>query len=155
MYKIDLRIEGDHEFGVFSMFLIEIKRNESSISIFLTSEQTNIGLEDSEEPFEPIMDLLNILLDSGFSIHQTIDVVNGDESSEHLKFIENFNNKIDKPWVPEIQPINISFSNPEDSENSNIELESVGGYSYTIYTETNDLLPPEMVEKMKVILSKN
>ena len=89
-----------------------------------------------------------------FLFIKQFDVVNGDESSEHLKFIENFNNKIDKPWVPEIQPINISFSNPEDSENSNIELESVGGYSYTIYTETNDLLPPEMVEKMKVILSK-
>ena len=87
MNQISLRIEGDHEFGVFSMFLIEIERNEISIPIFLTSEQTNLGLEDPEEPFEPIMEMLNILLDSGFSIHQTIEIVNGDESSEHLQFV--------------------------------------------------------------------
>ena len=153
MNKINLRIEGDHEFGVFSMFLIEIERNEISIPIFLTSEQTNLGLEDPEEPFEPIMEMLNILLDSGFSIHQTIEIVNGDESSEHLEFVENFNNKIDKGWVSEIQSINIKFSNPQDPEDSNIELESVGGYFYTIYTETNDLSPLEIVEKLKIILN--
>ena len=28
MNNINLRIEGDHEFGIFSMFLIEIERNE-------------------------------------------------------------------------------------------------------------------------------
>ena len=151
MNQINLRIEGDHEFGVFSMFLIEIERNEISIPIFLTSEQTNLGLEDPEEPFEPIMEMLNILLDSGFSIHQTIEIVNGDESSEHLEFVENFNNKIDKSWVSEIQPINIKFSNPEDPENSNIELESENHF-YTIYTETSPS-PPEMVEKLKIILS--
>jgi hypothetical protein len=85
MNEINLRIEGDHEFGVFSMFLIEIERNEISIPIFLTSEQTNLGLEDPEE--------------------------------------------------------------------SNIELESVGGHFYTIYTENNDLSPLEMVEKLKIILN--
>ena len=153
MNQINLRIEGDHEFGVFSMFLIEIERNEISIPIFLTSEQTNLGLEDPEEPFEPIMEMLNILLDSGFSIHQTIEIVNGDESNEHLEFVENFNNKIDKGWVSEIQSINIKFSNPQDPEDSNIELESVGGHFYTIYTETNDLSPLEIVEKLKIILN--
>ena len=124
-----------------------------SIPIFLTSEQTNLGLEDPEEPFEPIMELLNILLDSGFSIHQTIEIVNGDESDEHLEFVQNFNNKIDKGWVSEIQPINIKFSNVEDPENSNIELESVGGNLYTIYTETNDISPVEMANKLKIIFS--
>ena len=124
-----------------------------SIPIFLTSEQTNLGLEDPEEPFEPIMELLNILLDSGFSIHQTIEIVNGDESDEHLEFVQNFNNKIDKGWVSEIQPINIKFSNVEDPENSNIELESVGGSLYTIYTETNDISPVEMANKLKIIFS--
>ena len=151
MNQINLRIEGDHEFGVFSMFLIEIERNNISIPIFLTSEQTNLGLKDSEEPFEPIMEMLNILLDSGFSIHQTIEIVNGDDSNEHLEFVENFNNKIDKGWVSEIQPINIKFSNPEYPEDSNIELVSVGGHFYNIYTETNDLSPLEIVEKLKII----
>tara|TARA_B110000971_G_C19817972_1_gene411953 strand:+ start:153 stop:614 length:462 start_codon:yes stop_codon:yes gene_type:complete len=153
MNHVNLKIEGDHEFGEFSMFLIEIERNEISIPIFLTSEQTNLGLEDPEEPFEPIMELLNILLDSGFSIHQTIEIANGDDSNEHHEFVKSFNNKIDKGWVSEIQPINIKFSNPEDSENSNIELESVGGHSYTIYTETNNLSPLEMVDKLKIILN--
>jgi hypothetical protein len=93
-----------------------------------------------------IMEMLNILLDSGFSIHQTIEIVNGDNSNEHLEFVDNFNNRIDKGWVSEIQPINIKFSNTEDPENSNIELESLGGHFYTIYTESNDLSPLEMVE---------
>ena len=153
MNKINLRIEGDYESGFFSMFLIEIERKNISIPIFLTSEQTNLGLQDPEEPFEPIMEMLNILLDSGFSIHQTIEIVNGDDSNEQLKFVENFNNRIDQGWVSEIQPINIKFSNPEDPENSNIELKSLGGYFYTIYTESNDLSPLEMVEKLKIILS--
>jgi hypothetical protein len=153
MNNINLRINGDYEFGVFSMFLIEIERNEISTPIFLTSEQTNLGIEDPDEPFEPILEMLNILLDSGFSIHQTIEIVNGDESSEHLEFVENFNNNIYKGWVSEIQSINIKFSNPEDPEESNIEIESVGGHFYTIYTETNDLSPIEMVDKLKIILS--
>jgi len=153
MDTINLRIEGDHEFGIFSMFLIDITRNSISVPIFLTSKQTNLGLEDPEEPFEAIMGLLNILLDSGFSIHQTIEIVNGDDSNEHLEFVENFNNKIDKGWVSEIQPINIKFSYPDHPESSNIELESVGGHFYTIYTESNDLSPIEMVEKLKIILS--
>ena len=76
MNNINLRIEGDYEFGFFSMFLIEIERNETSIPIFLTSEQTNLGIEDPNETFEPIMEMLNILLDGGFSIHQTIEIVN-------------------------------------------------------------------------------
>ena len=90
MNKINLRIEGDYESGFFSMFLIEIERNNISIPIFLTSEQTNLGLEDPEEPFEPIMEMLNILLDSGFSIYQTIEIVNGDDSNEQLEFVESF-----------------------------------------------------------------
>ena len=44
-------------------------------------------------------------------------------------------------------------NNPEDPENSNIEIESAGGYFYTIYTESNDLSPLEMVERLKIILN--
>ena len=36
--------------------------------------------------------MLNILLDSGFSIYQTVEIVNGDDSNEQLEFIESFNN---------------------------------------------------------------
>ena len=97
--------------------------------------------------------MLNILLDSGFSIYQTVEIVNGDDSNEQLEFIESFNNRTDKGWVSEIQPINIKFSNPKDPENSNIKLESVGGHFYTIYTESNDLSPLEMVERLKKILN--
>ena len=151
---INLKIEGDHEFGVFSIFLIEIERSEISIPIFLTSEQTNLGLEDPEEPFEPIMELLNILLDSGFSIHQTIEIVNGDESDEHLKFVQNFNNKIDKGWVSKIQPITIKFTNVENPENGNIELLSACGHEFTIYTESDEMLPTETVQTLRLILNQ-
>ena len=58
MNKINLKIEGDYEFSLFSMFVCKIERNETSVPIFLTSEQTNLGLEDPEEPFEPIVRII-------------------------------------------------------------------------------------------------
>ena len=153
--KINLKIEGDHEFGLFSMFVVEVKRDNISLPIFLTAEQTNLGLEDPDEAFEPIMELLNILLESGFSVHQTIEIVNGDESEQQHEFISNFDNRIDEAWNSEIQQINIRFSNLEDPQNSNIELESIGGYNFIIYTENNEISPVEIMNKLKVIFKQN
>ena len=153
--KINLKIEGDHEFGLFSMFVVELKRDNASLPIFLTAEQTNLGLEDPDEAFEPIMELLNILLESGFSVHQTIEIVNGDESEQQHEFISNFDNRIDEAWNSEIQQINIRFSNLEDPQNSNIELESIGGHNFIIYTENNEISPVEIMNKLKVIFKQN
>ena len=47
----------------------------------------------------------------------------------------------------------VEISNLNGFRLSNIELESVGGHFYTIYTESNDLSPLEMVEKLKIILN--
>ena len=153
--KINLKIEGDHEFGLFSMFVVEVKRDNISLPIFLTAEQTNLGLEDPDEAFEPIMELLNILLESGFSVHQTIEIVNGDESEQQHEFISNFDNRIDEAWNSEIQQIHIRFSNLEDPQNSNIELESIGGHNFIIYTENNEISPVEIMNKLKVIFKQN
>ena len=153
--KINLKIEGDHEFGLFSMFVVELKRDNTSLPIFLTAEQTNLGLEDPDEAFEPIMELLNILLESGFSVHQKIEIVNGDESEQQHEFISNFDNRIDEAWNSEIQQINIRFSNLEDPQNSNIELESIGGHNFIIYTENNEISPVEIMNKLKVIFNQN
>ena len=153
--KINLKIEGDHEFGLFSMFVVELKRDNASLPIFLTAEQTNLGLEDPDEALEPIMELLNILLESGFSVHQTIEIVNGDESEQQHEFIRNFDNRIDEAWSSEIQKIHIRFSNLEDPQNSNIELESIGGHNFIIYTENNEISPVEIMNKLKVIFNQN
>ena len=153
--KINLKIEGDHEFGLFSMFVVELNRDNASLPIFLTAEQTNLGLEDPDEAFEPIMELLNILLESGFSVHQTIEIVNGDESEQQHEFIRNFDNRIDEAWSSEIQKIHIRFSNLEDPQNSNIELESIGGHNFIIYTENNEISPVEIMNKLKVIFNQN
>ena len=153
--KINLKIEGDHEFGLFSMFVVELKRDNASLPIFLTAEQTNLGLEDPDEAFEPIMELLNILLESGFSVHQKIEIVNGDESEQQHEFISNFDNRIDEAWNSEIQQIHIRFSNLEDPQNSNIELESIGGHNFIIYTENNEISPVEIMNKLKVIFNQN
>tara|TARA_B000000475_G_scaffold197977_1_gene160635 strand:- start:114 stop:584 length:471 start_codon:yes stop_codon:yes gene_type:complete len=153
--KINLKIEGDHEFGLFSMFVVELKRDNASLPIFLTAEQTNLGLEDPDEAFEPIMELLNILLESGFSVHQTIEIVNGDESEQQHEFISNFDNRIDEAWNSEIQQIHIRFSNLEDPQNSNIELESIGGHNFIIYTENNEISSVEIMNKLKVIFNQN
>ena len=92
-------------------------------------------------------------LDSAIKRVSRLSLANSKKDYTLAGFIESFNNRTDKGWVSEIQPINIKFSNPKDPENSNIELESVGGHFYTIYTESNDLSPLEMVERLKKILN--
>ncbi len=153
--KINLKIEGDHEFGSFSMFVVELKRDNTSLPIFLTAEQTNLGLEDPDEAFEPIMELMNIILESGFSIHQTIEIINGDDSEQQHQFIENFDNRIDEAWTSEIQQIHIRFSNLDNPQNSNIELESIGGHNFIIYTENNEISPVEIMNQLKIIFNQN
>ena len=153
--KINLKIEGDHEFGSFSMFVVELKRDNTSLPIFLTAEQTNLGLEDPDEAFEPIMELMNIILESGFSIHQTIEIINGDDSEQQHQFIENFDNRIDEAWASEIQQIHIRFSNLDNPQNSNIELESIGGHNFIIYTENNEISPVEIMNQLKIIFNQN
>ena len=153
--KINLKIEGDHEFGSFSMFVVELKRDNTSLPIFLTAEQTNLGLEDPDEAFEPIMELLNIILESGFSIHQTIEIINGDDSEQQHEFLRNFDNRIDQAWSSEIQQIHIRFSNLDDPQNSNIELGSIGGHNFIIYTENNEISPVEVMNKLKIIFNQN
>ena len=152
--KINLKIEGDHEFGSFSMFVVELKRDNTSLPIFLTAEQTNLGLEDTDEAFEPIMELMNIILESGFSIHQTIEIINGDDSEQQHQFIENFDNRIDEAWTSEIQQIHIRFSNLDNPQNSNIELESIGGHNFIIYTENNEISPVEIMNQLKIIFNQ-
>ena len=153
--KINLKIEGDHEFGSFSMFVVELKRDNTSLPIFLTAEQTNLGLEDPDEAFEPIMELMNIILESGFSIHQTIEIINGDDSEQQHQLIENFDNRIDEAWASEIQQIHIRFSNLDNPQNSNIELESIGGHNFIIYTENNEISPVEIMNQLKIIFNQN
>ena len=152
--KINLKIEGDHEFGSFSMFVVELKRDNTSLPIFLTAEQTNLGLEDPDEAFEPIIELMNIILESGFSIHQTIEIINGDDSEQQHQFIENFDNRIDEAWASEIQQIHIRFSNLDNPQNSNIELESIGGHNFIIYTENNEISPVEIMNQLKIIFNQ-
>ena len=152
--KINLKIEGDYEFGSFSMFVVELKRENTSLPIFLTAEQTNLGLEDPDEAFEPIMELMNIILESGFSIHQTIEIINGDDSEQQHQFIENFDNRIDEAWASEIQQIHIRFSNLDNPQNSNIELESIGGHNFIIYTENNEISPVEIMNQLKIIFNQ-
>lgn len=154
MEKINLVIEGDYDCGIFTMFAVKLNRNERSLPIFLTAEQTNLAIE-YDDAFEPIMGLLNILLESGFTINQTIEIINGDDSEEQMQFLQDFN-KIDEGWNEEVQPINLSFSDNENPDNSNIEMESTGdGYTFTIYTEANDQTPSELMDNLKFILAQN
>jgi hypothetical protein len=151
--KVTITIEGDFEMGVFSMFVLKIERKGESLPIFLSAEQTNWALE-YEDPFAPIMGLSNILLKSGFSIHQKIEIINGDDSEEQMKFLKD-NNDVDYCWNEEMQQIEMNFSNSETPDNSNIELASLqDGYTFTIFTESNDKTPSEMVNTLKFILSQ-
>ena len=101
------------------------------------------------------MGLRNILLESGFTINQTIEIINGDDSEDQMQFLKDFN-RTAEGWSEEIQPINLTFSDSENPDNSNIIMESIGeGYTFTIYTETNDQTPTELMNTLKLILSQD
>jgi hypothetical protein len=151
--KINLTIEGDHENGKFSMFLVTLKRDEFEVTILLTAEQTNLAFE-YDDPFEPILELKNILADGGFSVFQTIQIINGDNSDEQLEFEAAFNEITEDPWQDEITPIEMKFTNTDDPENGNIELLSACGHEFTIYTESDEMLPTETVQTLRLILNQ-
>ena len=154
MNTLNVKIEGDYQNGWFTMFAVNIERNGIDLPIFLTAEQTNKAIEYDDE-FEPILGLLNILLESGYSINQTIEIIHGDESEEQIQFLEN-SNRLDEGWSEEIQPIKLTYSNIENPDYGNINIESVGeGYSFTISTESNDQKPTELMNLLKSILSQN
>ena len=50
-----------------------------------------------------VLGLRNILLESGFTINQTIEIIIGDDSEDQMQFLKEFN-RIDKGWCEEIQP---------------------------------------------------
>ena len=154
MKTINVNIEGDYDSGWFSMFALCLEGNGCSIPISLTAKQTNLAIY-CDDIFEPVLGLRNILLESGFTINQTIEIINGDDSENQMQFLKEIN-RIDRGWCEEIQPINLTFSDSENPDNSNIIMESIGeGYTFTIYTETNDQTPTELMNTLKLILSQD
>ena len=151
MKTISLNIEGDYENGSFTMFSLNLKRNGFNLPILLTAKQTNLAIQ-YDDPFEPILELRNILLESGYSIAQHIEIINGDDSKDQMRFLKEFNT-ITEAWNKETQSINLTFSNGKNPDDSNIVLESIGaGYTFTIYTEANDETPTELMSILKSIL---
>ena len=161
--KINLKIEGDYELGKFTIFLVVLERGKIRLPIFLTAEQTNLGIE-SDDPFEPIKQLKLILLRSGFSIFQTIEIMHGDESCQQLEFEANFNETSEEGFKLDIQPINLKYTNLEDPKNGNIELQSrvysekesmrlLHSFSFIIYTqEEGDSSLFDTMKMLKIIL---
>ena len=154
MKTINVNLEGDYESGCFTMFAVSLEGNGNSLPISLTAKQTNLAIY-YDDAFEPVLGLRNILLESGFTINQTIEIINGDDSEDQMQFLKDFN-RTAEGWSEEIQPINLTFSDSENPDNSNIIMESIGeGYRFTIYTETNDQTPTELMNTLKLILSQD
>ena len=151
--KINLKIEGDHEDNRFLMFLIILEKSGNSVPIALTAKQTNLAVEYDED-FEPILELKNILLESGFSIYQTINIINGDGSNKQLDFEASFNKSTEKTRSNKITNIDISYTNPSNPDEGNIIIKSAKGSEFTIYTEADEMLPTETAKKLKVILNQ-
>jgi hypothetical protein len=151
---INVNLEGDYESGCFTMFSVSLESNGNSLPIFLTAKQTNLAIY-YDDAFEPVLGLRNILLESGITINQTIQIINGDDSEDQMQFLRDFNRTV-MGWSEEIQPINLTFSDCENPDNSNIIMESFGdGYTFTIYTETNEQTPTKMMNTLKLILSQD
>ncbi len=154
MRTINVNVEGDYESGCFTMFSVRLESNGISLPIFLTAKQTNLAIY-FDDAFEPILGLRNILLESGFNINQTIEIINGDDSEDQMQFVKDFN-RTSIGWREEIQPIKMTFSDNNNPDNSNIIMESCGdGYTFTIFTETNDQTPIKMMNTLKLILSQD
>ena len=151
--KINLKIEGDHEDNRFLMFLVMLERAGNSVAIALTAQQTNLAVEYNED-FKPILELKKILLESGFSIYQTINIINGDESSNQLDFEVSFNKSTEKTLSNKITKIDISYTNPSNPDEGNIIIRSARGHEFTIYTEADEMLPTETAKKLEVILNQ-
>ena len=85
--KINLKLSGDHLDGKFTLYSCEIEREGYSVNILLSAEQMNAAAE-YDDPFEAVLELQNIMTDSGFTILQTVNVENGDGSIEELEFVD-------------------------------------------------------------------
>ena len=147
--RINLKIEGDYKNGNFICFLITLERDKFRLPILLTAEQSNLSLE-SDDPLEAILPLKNILSDSGFTIFQTIHIIHGDNSNNQVNFLSNNNKVTEKPWYQDITLIDLSYTNPDNPNKSNIVLKSSGGHEFIIYTESDSMLP---IDSFKILNS--
>ena len=145
--KINLKLSGDHLDGKFTLYSCEIERKGYSVNILLSAEQMNAAAE-YDDPFEAVLELQNIMTDSGFTILQTVNVENGDGSIEELEFVDAFDGITHEPWE-EHTPIEINIT-----DYGNIELVSAGGYEFMINTEPDDLKPTEIVDNLKSIFNQ-
>ena len=149
---INIKVDGDYLDGKFAPLAIELNRDIYSVNIFLTSEQTNESLEyDFNFQMHPLKD---ICADSGFTTHQTIEIINGDESDAQHEFISKISDLREDPFREEILPIEIKFSNPKNPDDGNIELISADEFEFTIFTEGDELSPTQTAEKLKLIFNQ-
>jgi hypothetical protein len=153
MHTIDFEIEGDYCEGQFTMFVVQLVSNGISIPIFLSAEQTNSAFVYNDS-FEPILSLLNILTESGYSVNKRINIINGDNSAEQQQFVLD-NNKIEYANKDVLNNIKLSFTDSNNPLNSNIIIESIAdNNTFTIYTEGNEQSPLDLMKMLKQILNQ-
>ena len=150
---IDIKAYGDYQDGSFAPLSILLSRDNHSVRILLTAEQTNYSMKyDKNFRMHPLKD---ICADSGFSTNQSIEIENGDDSDAQNKFLSKFSNLKEDPFRKEIAPIEINFSNPDNPNDGNIELRSIDGIQFTICTEVDELTSIETVENLKLVLNQS
>ena len=149
---INIKVDGDYTDGKFAPLSIVLNRDIYSVNILLTSEQTNESLEyDSNFRMHPLKD---ICADSGFTTHQVIEIINGDESDAQHEFISKMSDLTEDPFREEICPIEIEFSNPQNPDDGNIKLISADEFEFTIFTESDELSPTQTAEVLKLIFNQ-
>lgn len=150
---IDIKAYGDYQDGSFAPLSISLSRDNHSVRILLTAEQTNYSMKhDKNFRMHPLKD---ICADSGFSTNQSIEIESGDDSDAQNKFLSKFSNLKEDPIREEIAPIEINFSNPDNPNDGNIELRSIDGIQFTICTEVDELTSIETVENLKLVLNQS
>ena len=71
--KLILTLGGDFLNNTFNMYSVNLSYKNLNFSIFLTAEQTQLAI-DYDDIFEPVMELKNILSDSGINYIQKIEI---------------------------------------------------------------------------------
>ena len=146
-----LALNGDWEVGRFLIHSAHLVRGEKRFEIFLTSEQTNMAVHH-DDSFAPVMELMNILGDSGHRFQLEISIENGDEEAA-ADFLFSHDRRFQEAWAGR-SDVGVNSSVPEAPDQGNIELSSTSGHAFLISTEWFEESTSALMEKLQAMLNE-
>ena len=151
---LNLTIEGDFIKNQFSVFALRLEFNELLFTIFLDAQQTQQGLE-SDDVFEPILELTNLLSDSGIAFKQFISIISNEDSNEKItgEFLNAYHEVLVEPWGS-FGIITITDTATDNYSGGNIQLSSQNGNYFEINTESYTESTSILINNISTLLLK-